>query len=128
MILQCNNKFDGDHFCSTPHINEMDLHRWFSQAFSQYYAERDAIIENMRFLRETCFDLDGMQEWIVEIEAELQTAGQIPMGFDPMLGRNIVEKVLVAKAGHRIPTDFCYSQYMRVDSHVSEKTNIRESL
>ena len=60
------------------------------------------------------FDLDGIQERIVEIETELQTAGQIPMGFDPMLWRIIVEKVLVAKAGHRIPTDLCFSQYMRM--------------
>ena len=55
-----------------------------------------------RFLATHCFSLYlGIPQY--DIKTEMPTAGQNPMGFDPMLWRNIVEKVLAAKAGHRIP-------------------------
>lgn len=125
VILQCNNKFDGDHFCSTPHINEKDLHRWFRQAFSQYYAERNAIIENMRFLRETCFDLDGMQEKIVGIEAEMQTtADALRSCIEQNAAASITEEE------YRELYDRLYDQFENLESKrdkLSRKLSIAQS-
>ena len=44
-IWQCNHKFDGDSKCTTPHLTDEDIHRYFISAVNQLLAQKDGIIE-----------------------------------------------------------------------------------
>lgn len=50
VIYQCNNKFKGEHICSTPHLYETEIQQKFMSAFSQYFEKRDHIVQNCQFV------------------------------------------------------------------------------
>ena len=43
-IWQCNSKFKGEHFCSTPLLYEAEIKAKFLNAFAKYYNRRKEII------------------------------------------------------------------------------------
>ena len=49
VIYQCNSKFKGSHFCTTPHLYEPEIQEKFLQAFAQYFSQKDAVIKNCQF-------------------------------------------------------------------------------
>lgn len=50
VIYQCNSKFKGEHFCTTPHLYESEIQQKFLNAFSRYFEQRDVIIRNCQFV------------------------------------------------------------------------------
>ena len=50
VIWQCNNKFKGEHFCTTPHLYESEIQQKFLNAFSRYFEQRDVVIRNCQFV------------------------------------------------------------------------------
>ena len=65
VIYQCNSKFKGEHFCTTPHLYEQEIQQKFLQAFTQYFEQRDTVIKNCRFV------LNQLRRQSVEHEALL---------------------------------------------------------
>lgn len=49
VIYQCNSKFKGSHFCTTPHLYEPEIQEKFLQAFAQYFSQKDVVIKNCQF-------------------------------------------------------------------------------
>ena len=76
-IWQCNDKFKGDHRCTTPHLYEKDIKELFLWAFTKLMADRDSILEDMRLVQTTlcdCSSLDSEQAALMgdmEIVSEL---------------------------------------------------------
>ena len=66
VIYQCNSKFKGEHFCTTPHLYESEIQQKFLNAFSRYFGQKDVIIRNCLFVLNHL----KMQD---EHNAELQT-------------------------------------------------------
>lgn len=66
VIYQCNSKFKGEHFCTTPHLYESEIQQKFLNAFSRYFEQRDVVIRNCQFVLNQL----KMQD---EHNAELQT-------------------------------------------------------
>lgn len=66
VIYQCNSKFKGEHFCTTPHLYESEIQQKFLNAFSRYFGQKDVIIRNCLFVLNQL----KMQD---EHNAELQT-------------------------------------------------------
>ncbi|MCM1530352.1 MAG: recombinase family protein [Alistipes sp.] len=50
VIYQCNSKFKGEHFCTTPHLYESEIQQKFLNAFSQYFEQKDVVIRNCQFV------------------------------------------------------------------------------
>ncbi len=46
VIWQCNDKFNGEHKCTTPHFTEEDIKEKFILAFNSVYDMREEIIAN----------------------------------------------------------------------------------
>ena len=62
-IWQCNNKFKGDHHCSTPHFDETTIKNRFVTAFNQVYKMKKELIGNAEVIKAMLTDCR-------EIEAE----------------------------------------------------------
>ena len=76
MIYQCNSKFKNEHFCTTPHLYEQEIQQKFLQAFSQFFGQRQSVIENCRFvlnqLKKQNSVYDELQEKFSEINEKLK--------------------------------------------------------
>jgi len=67
VIYQCNSKFKGGHFCTTPHLYEYEIQQKFLNAFARYFEQRDVIIKNCRFALN---QLKSQDEHNLELQAE----------------------------------------------------------
>ena len=76
VIYQCNSKFKNEHFCTTPHLYEQEIQQKFLQAFSQFFGQRQLVIENCRFvlnqLKKQNSVYDELQEKFSEINEKLK--------------------------------------------------------
>lgn len=76
-IWQCNNKFKGDHRCTTPHLYESEMKELFLKAFGKMIDMRESIIDDCRLLQCSLSDqteLDAQAKTItdgIEITTEL---------------------------------------------------------
>lgn len=60
-IWQCNHKFDGDRKCTTPHLTDEDIHRYFVSAVNQLLTQKGSIIESLTSSLALAFDLEPLQ-------------------------------------------------------------------
>ncbi len=67
MIYQCNSKFKGEHFCTTPHLYEPEIQQKFLNAFSRYFGQKDVVIRNCLFVLN---QLKFQDEHNIELQAE----------------------------------------------------------
>lgn len=68
-IWQCNDKFKGDHRCTTPHLYEKDIKGLFLRAFGRLVADREYILEDIRLVQATlcdCTELDAQRTALAE--------------------------------------------------------------
>ena len=68
-IWQCNDKFKGDHHCTTPHLYEKDIKAMFLRAFGKLMADREHIPEDIHLVQATlcdCTELDAQQATLAE--------------------------------------------------------------
>lgn len=76
-IWQCNDKFKGDHRCSTPHLYEKDIKELFLRAFSKLMANREHILEDIQLIQANlcdCTELDAQQATLAE---EMEIVGEL---------------------------------------------------
>ena len=71
VIWQCNEKFNGEKKCSTPHLREEDIKARFLAAFNQLLDGKDALLEDYRIMQDrltNCAAIDTeMDELLREI-------------------------------------------------------------
>ena len=67
VIYQCNSKFKGEHFCTTPHLYEPEIQQKFLNAFSRYFGQKDVVIRNCLFVLN---QLKFQDEHNIELKAE----------------------------------------------------------
>ena len=68
-IWQCNNKFKGDHKCTTPHLNEDDIKRRFVKAVNNLLTDKQSLLEN-------CAQVKSIYTDCTEIDAEMSALKQ----------------------------------------------------
>ena len=76
-IWQCNDKFKGEHRCTTPHLYEKDIKELFLRAFGKLMVSREHILEDIRLVQATlcdCTELDTQQATLAE---EMQIVGEL---------------------------------------------------
>ena len=70
VIYRCNNKYDGKK-CQTPHVTEEEIKAAFVTAFNRLVTEREEIIANARFVRQTLCDTTALGEEKAKLQQEL---------------------------------------------------------
>ena len=75
VIWQCNNKFKGEHFCSTPHLYEDEIKMKFISAFAKFFQNREIVLETCRMLLENLSDTSDLDAKIETLTMELNDIG-----------------------------------------------------
>ena len=76
-IWQCNDKFKGDHRCTTPHLYEKEIKELFLRAFSKLMADREHILEDVRLVQTTLCDCAELDEQQTALAEEMEIVGEL---------------------------------------------------
>lgn len=76
VIYRCNEKYNGEAKCSTPHVTEDEVKSWFVTAVNQVLENKEEILENISMLL-TIGDLTTLDEQIKELETEADIVRQM---------------------------------------------------
>ena len=77
-IWQCNAKYKGNTHCSTPHLYEHDLKQHFITALSELLINREALLEDGRYIRKELLDFSTIDGECDSILSEMDViAGMI---------------------------------------------------
>lgn len=71
VVWRCNRKYESGEKCETPHLTESQLKSLFLRAVSEYFSDRDALIEDLRTTQRFLSDTTFIDADIRELEQEL---------------------------------------------------------
>lgn len=76
VIYRCNEKYNGENRCATPHVTEKEIKQWFVLAVNQVIENKDEIIDNIKVLC-SIGSLEGIDNQIKELETETEILSQM---------------------------------------------------
>ena len=76
-VWQCNNKFKGEHKCTTPHLTEATIKAKFLEAFNQLLADREALIADCRSMQTVLTDCSDIDREIKGLQQELDIVEEL---------------------------------------------------
>lgn len=76
-IWQCNNKFDGDKKCSTPHLYDEDIKKMFLIAVNKLLTEKKEIISAFEIAKDTTFDLSTLEAEQIKLRNSLEVLSNL---------------------------------------------------
>lgn len=76
VIYQCNEKYNGEAKCSTPHVTEDEVKNWFVIAVNQVLNNKEEILNNLLVLL-SIGDSITLDERIKELETEADIVSQM---------------------------------------------------
>lgn len=119
VVWQCNDKYKGKR-CTTPHLNEADIKRWFVEAFCRYLKDRDVIIANMRHFKKTCLDPTDLENKMGDVRQELiVTEAALRQCIADNAAASITEEE------YRMRYDALYEKFQKLEE---EKAGLAEKL
>lgn len=71
VIYRCNQKYEGEAKCETPHVTDEEVKEWFISAINKLIENKDEVIENMKVLLEICSDTKSIQEEITASKSRM---------------------------------------------------------
>lgn len=119
VVWQCNDKYKGKR-CTTPHLNEADIKRWFVEAFCRYLKDRDVIIANVRHFKKTCLDP-------TDLEKKMDDARQELIVTEAALRQCIAENAAasITEEEYRMRYDALYEKFQKLEE---EKAGLTDKL
>lgn len=72
VVWQCNDKFKGDHKCTTPHLTEETIQNKFLEAYNQLLHDREPIITDLRTVQQSLCDMTDLDKQLENISEELE--------------------------------------------------------
>ena len=66
-VYFCNRKYDGDHKCVTPTIEQTDIEYFFIKAMNQIITNKDEIVENLKLVADCIGDTSELDEKMAEL-------------------------------------------------------------
>ena len=60
VIWQCNHKFSREHRCTTPHLTDEDVQRYFVSAVNQLFSQKDTVLKSLDAGLKEAFDLTDL--------------------------------------------------------------------
>ena len=77
-VWQCNDKFNGEQKCNTPHLYEDDIKRLFIAAIDELYADRQDLIATCELAIAELTDTAGLDAELTELSEDMDVlAGRI---------------------------------------------------
>lgn len=69
-VYQCNQKYEGDHVCRTPHVTEEEIKDSFLEAFNKLILEKDALLEDCETMRAFLMDTTAIDQKIEQLQTQ----------------------------------------------------------
>lgn len=76
-VWQCNDKFKGEHRCTTPHLYEHEIKSLFLRAFGKLLEEREHIIEDCRLAQSVLCDHSEIDAEMLTISEEMEIVAEL---------------------------------------------------
>lgn len=89
-IWRCNDKFNGEERCETPHVNEEILKSAFVKAFNSLIDDRKTILEDYKEIQAVLTDCTELESEVEELQDELEV-------IEGLMKRLIKENATVAQ-------------------------------
>lgn len=77
VIWRCNEKYNGDQKCTTPHVLEEDVKQKFMDAFNSMLGYRDELNDNCRLAQRTLCDCTGIKVELDNLHQELEVITEL---------------------------------------------------
>lgn len=77
VIWQCNNKFKGEHKCTTPHLDEETIKSRFLASFSTLLDAKEAILENCELVKAKYTDCSSIDAELSELLREIDVVTEL---------------------------------------------------
>lgn len=123
IIWQCNHKFEGIHKCATPHLYEETIKQHFIQVISKYLSNRDAVIEDLQYVKRSMCDTDFIDSDIEKAEHEMEIlSGMIHQCIMQNASAEVTEEEY-----HKNYADLT-ERYEKQKDHLNELLGIRQSM
>lgn len=76
-VWQCNDKFKGEHRCTTPHLTEEQIQTLFLRSFSKVHSMRDSILEDCLLVQRERFDCTELGARQATLAEEMELAAEL---------------------------------------------------
>ena len=76
-IWQCNEKFNGEKTCSTPHLMEEDIKARFLAAFNKLLDDREALLEACRLMQSHLTDCTALDTELEDLRQEIEVVTEL---------------------------------------------------
>ena len=76
-IWQCNEKFNGEKTCSTPHLMEEDIKARFLAAFNKLLDDREALLEDCRLMQSHLTDCTALDTELEDLRQEIEVVTEL---------------------------------------------------
>ncbi len=77
LIWRCNEKYNGDEKCTTPHVTEEEVMEKFVNAFNSIMVYRDELIENCRLAQQVLCDSTGIDTELENLHREIEVITEL---------------------------------------------------
>ena len=98
-VWRCNAKYEVGDPCHTPHIYEDDLKAHFLTALGQLLADRTALLEDGKLVREEMLNCKALETEIQTLQRELDVVA------------GMIQRLVDENAKHPLPQDTYLQQY-----------------
>lgn len=71
VIYRCNGKYDGEHSCKTPHLQEEEIKALFMRAVNQLLGVKDEVITNLEAVTVILFDTSEIADKKAYLKEEM---------------------------------------------------------
>ena len=76
-VWQCNDKFNGEHRCKTPHLTEQQIQTLFLRAFNKLHSMRESILEDCLLVQNELFDCAELDVQQTTLAEEMELAAEL---------------------------------------------------
>ncbi len=76
-VFQCNEKFKGEHRCTTPTLSEDKIQRRFLTAYNELTGRRKAVLGDCELIRQTLCDTTEMEAELQRMQDEMAIASEL---------------------------------------------------
>jgi outer membrane murein-binding lipoprotein Lpp len=77
VIWRCNNKFNGEKKCTTPHLDTETIQQKFLIAYNHLMENRDGIVSDCELMRQTLSDCTALDTEIDRLTEEIEVVAEM---------------------------------------------------
>jgi len=76
-VWQCNNKFKGEHKCTTPHLTDSIIKAKFLKAYNQLLPDKEMLIDDCRVMQAALTDCGDIESEIKALQQEIDVVEEL---------------------------------------------------